>query len=98
MDNTPAEMITAIQAFERDGRVQYAEIPGELSRATPWDETLSPDWDFSKYRYRPCPRVVWVNIYIEEADGAAEGLYAHATEAAALAAVTRDEKYLGTFL
>lgn len=65
---TTQEMIAAIEAFERDGAVEW-----RLHGKAEWCQTITPSWDFCFNDYRPIqpkpkprePRRVFVNRYAD---------------------------------
>lgn len=109
----PDEIIAAVEAFKRDGRVMVrARHAGGNEE---WVETMHPVWNFIFYDYAPCPpapREIWVNIYggpmgydmypypypTEEAARNAAKKYTTARDGGGYNVVESDDGYVGTFL
>lgn len=93
----PDEIIAAVEAFKRDGRVMVRTRPADGNEE--WVETMHPVWNFTFYDYAPCPpapREIWVNIYSGERDIG----YTHPTEEDARRSALQGSSsgYVGTFL
>lgn len=61
---TIPEMIAVMQAFERDGKVQFRKLGDDK----PWSTVNFPVWNFDEFEYRAMPKRLegWVNIYDEQ--------------------------------
>ena len=56
---TISEIRAALDAFERDGVIQYQDVEWN-KEPHPWKETKSPSWDFLHFNYRPGPKTTGV--------------------------------------